>query len=451
MPLKSRDLRPLAMEWGGQVFADSAKRSTFAVATYLSGVCRLLNVELVNDVSRGVSGYWGRVGHYSIAVFATQLVADPSLKALLTANLELLSFDLDMIKGGHTLDKLLADREKIGGFVPLADVPDEVWKKRPPPAKNGRIGGRDNRATPTGSNGPEHPNHYADIDDPYPPTNTTWRQQCLNDPNNISAQAWQRFYADIAKYCEDNGDHDLAHQYRDPLHQGLLPLRVWQLFDAMVTLLNQHDIVGFLTAAGICAHYIGDASQPLHGSVLADGDPRQRADRLNAHGQPAKFGEGVHVAYESEMVTRKANDLVELITDKLPAQHGLQLSTDGKDAARATLVLMDDAANILPPRSILECFEKNLDGDHVHVSTLDAMWEELGDQTADVMVLGARTLAMTWDAAWAIGNGRSVTDQQLGAVDQSEIQRRYTDTSFVPSLTLEQIEPQLHDPDSARS
>ena len=449
--LKSRKLRPLAMEWGGQVFVDGGQRCTFAVATYLSGVCRMLDVELVNDVSRGVSGYWGRVGHYSIAAFATQLVADPRLKALLTANLELLSFDLDVIRGGSKLEKLLADRGKTGGFVPLADVPDEVWKKRPPPAKHGRIGGRDDRATPTGSNGPEHPNHYADIDDPYPPTNTSWRHQCLADPSNISVQSWQRFYADIAKHCQDNGEPDLARQYRDPLRQGLLPLRVWQLFDAMVTLLSQHDIAGFLTAAGICAHYVGDASQPLHGSVLADGDPRQPTERLNSDGQPAKFGEGAHSAYESAMVTRKADELVELITGKLPAQHGLQLCSDGKAAAQATLILMDDVANALPPRSILECFEKYLDGGRLHVSTLDAMWEELGEKTADAMVRGARALAMTWDAAWAVGSGGSVTDSQLGAVEQSEVQRRYADASFAPSLTLSQIESELANPKSTQS
>jgi len=451
VPLESRDLRPLAMEWGGQVFADNQTRSTFAVATNLSGVCRLLNVELVNNVSRGVSGYWGRVGHYSIAAFATQLVEDPRLKALLTTNLELLSFDLGVIRGGSTLDKVLAAKEKTGGFVPLADVPDEVWKKRPPPAKHGRVGGRDDRGTPIGSIGPEHPNHYADIDDPYPPTNTTWRQQCLNDPNNISAPAWQRHYAAIAQYCQNNGEHDLARQYRDPLHQGLLPLRVWQVFDAMVTSLSQNDIVGFLSAAGVCAHYVGDASQPLHGSVLADGDPRQSSDRLNERGQPAKFGEGVHSVYETKMVDRKAGELIDLITGKLPAQHGLQLCRDGKDAARATLVLMDDVANVLPPRTILECYEKHLDDGHAPVSTQDAMWEELGDQTADVMVRGARTLAMTWDAAWAVGNGGGVTDEQLGAVDQSEVQRRYVDTSFVPSLTLEQAEAQLQVPGGTQS
>ncbi|MCX4091969.1 hypothetical protein [Nocardia sp. alder85J] len=446
-PLKNRDLRPLAMEWGGQPLVDGHRRSTFAVATNLSTVCRLLNVELVNDISRGVSGYWGRVGHYSIATFATQLVENATLKAFLTQNLDLLSFDLDTVGGGATLEKLLADREKTGEFVPAADVPDEIWKKRPPPARNGRVGGRDDRGTPFGSDGPEHPNHYADIDDPYPPTNSTWRQQCLDDPDgNITADAWQRHYTDIAQYCQDNGENDLAQQYRDPLHQGLLPLRVWQLFEVMVSLLHRRDIPGFLTAAGVCAHYVGDGSQPLHGSVLADGDPRRLTDRLDARGHPAKFGEGSHSAYESQMVTRKASDLMELITGKLPVRHGLPLCHSGKDAAHATLTLMDGVAGVLPPRTILECFEKHLDDGRVHVSTLDAMWEELGDQTADVMLRGACALAMIWESAWAAGAGDTVGAEQLGALDPAEVQRCYTDPHFAPSLTLAGIGPELRDP-----
>jgi hypothetical protein len=50
--------RPLAMQWGGQVLARHENvASRFAVATSLSTVCRLLNVELVTDLARGVQGY----------------------------------------------------------------------------------------------------------------------------------------------------------------------------------------------------------------------------------------------------------------------------------------------------------------------------------------------------------------------------------------------------------
>lgn len=440
---KSRELRPLAMQWGGQVFADGEKRSAFAVATNLSTVCRLLEVRLVEDVARGVSGYWGRIGHFSLAAFAIDLVDDPKLKKLMAANLDLLSFDPQAVAGGKALEKQLAADEKAGGFVPLADVPDDIWKKPPPTWRNGRVGGRDIQPGPHGSTGPEHPNHYADIDDPYPPTNKTWRAQCLESEDNISPAAWRKHYADISAYCKQNGDDALARQYHDVNHQGLLPLRVWQLFDASTELLKQGDLVGFLTAAGINAHYIGDASQPLHASILANGDPRKLTDRVDKEGKPVMYAEGVHSVYETQMLTRKSKELVELIAAKVPSEHGLDLCTNGKDAAKATLVLMDDVATILPPRTILDSFEKHLDDGRAHVSTMDAMWSELGDQTAEIIVRAARTLAMSWDSAWKLGHGKKIADAELVRLDQDEVKKRYCDKSFVPSLTLEHIDSEL--------
>jgi len=70
-PLQQRDLRPLAVEWGSQVFADGSERTTFSVATSLSNVCKLLDVELVVEGADGVSGTWGAVG-------TTRLVRSPS-------------------------------------------------------------------------------------------------------------------------------------------------------------------------------------------------------------------------------------------------------------------------------------------------------------------------------------------------------------------------------------
>ena len=61
-PLSERDLRPLAIEWGAQVFSESGERSTYSVATSLSNICKLLDVELVVEGGDGVSGTGGRLG-----------------------------------------------------------------------------------------------------------------------------------------------------------------------------------------------------------------------------------------------------------------------------------------------------------------------------------------------------------------------------------------------------
>lgn len=440
--LPQRYLKPLAVQWGGQEFTDGDQRSAFAVATSLSSVCRQLDIEVVNTVSRGVSGYWGRIGHYSIAAFAAQLVSDSQLKTLLQNNIGLLSFDLTAIEGGKTLEDQIAALGKTDRFIALADVPDEIWKKLPLPHKGGRTGGRDTRTTPPfGSTGPEHPNHYADIDDPLP-DGSTWREQCLADDTNISVAAWQDYYRDTVARCKANGEKALAEQYGDPLHRGLLPFRVWQLFDAMATALTARNLVDFLTAAGVCAHYVGDASQPLHGSILADGDPRQDSPRTDPDtGKPLKFGEGVHSAYESKMVTRKAKKIVELITAKITPPQGNTLCPDGRSAARATLALMNEVAGILPPRTICASFENH--GGSDRVSTLDGMWDELGNQTVDVLLAGATTLATIWDSAWALGGGAEITGDALGTIDDDAVRDRYIDANFVPSCTLDEIGPHL--------
>ena len=136
---------PLAVQWGGQVFLDGqAQSSSYALATLLSTVCNALNVTLVRDWNIGLPEYWGAVGHYSIASEATGKISHRKLKQLMTANLDRISFNLADI-----------DKKNMAGlskrdFVPLADVPDMVWKVGP--HKRG------------GMNSPEHANHFADMD-----------------------------------------------------------------------------------------------------------------------------------------------------------------------------------------------------------------------------------------------------------------------------------------------
>jgi hypothetical protein len=63
------------------VFADGAERETFSVATSLSNVCKLLNVEMLVEGADGVSGTWGAVGHYSIGLLAIDQVTNATLRA----------------------------------------------------------------------------------------------------------------------------------------------------------------------------------------------------------------------------------------------------------------------------------------------------------------------------------------------------------------------------------
>ena len=443
-PLAKRDLRPLAIEWGGQVFDEAGKRSAFAVATALSNVCRLLDVELVSDQSRGVSGYWGRTGHYSIATLAIDLVGDARLKSFLEKNSHLLSFDADAIeKDGF--DKAVGQLGPSNKFVPLADVPDEIWKKLSFGSK-AIEGGRDTTPGPHGSDGPEHPNHYADVDFPFGPNGETWLALCLADPANVSPEAWLDFYRRMADKLDAAGLAEEARRARLPNKQGLLPFRIWQFFDAMQRSVRAGDPTAYLTAAGTVAHYVGDACQPLHGSILSDGDPSRTVERHHprtGETETVTYGKGVHGAYETAMLSANATDLLRRIAEKLPSngKHGLPLASNGKAMAIATLKLMGDVAAILPPQRILEVFETS--GAGRGAATLGPMWEEFADPTAEVMALGARTLAMLWEATWSLGNGAAIPATKLKALGEDAVRTLYIDKSFVPSVTLDKIKPFL--------
>src|SRR5665213_542465 len=78
-------------------------------------------------------------------------------------------------------------------------------------------------------------------------------------------------------------------------NMGALPFRVRQIFDAMVEYRRQRDAKNFLCAAGVLSHYFGDACQPLHSSMHADG-----LDGAST---------GVHSMYEETMVDKFAAEL----------------------------------------------------------------------------------------------------------------------------------------------
>jgi hypothetical protein len=441
-PLVERDLRPLALEWGGQRFDGAGARSTFAVATSLSAVCRLLNVELVTDMTRGVSGYWGRTGHYSIAALAIDAIRDPGLKRLMKANAAILSFELsDIAKKGF--DKSVGRLSGADAFVPLADVPDEIWKKRPKDL-GGRTGGRDTSGGASRSNGPEHPTHYADIDVDYPPHGKSLRELCLEDPARfLTVDAWLRYYEDMAAAAEKAGHKKDAKELRDDLKQGLLPFRVWQFFDAMVAFLRAGDIVGFVTAAGVAAHYVGDASQPLHGSVLADGDPSRLTDRVESDGKPVHHGKGVHSAFETAMISRYAAQLLPAAAGKLRAMPtDGTLPASGQDIAVLVVALMQAAWETLKPETIVDAFEAA--GGAKTVATYDTLYGDFADEAATLLALGAHRLARLWDAAWAAGGGLGRGGRASG-IDPSDARDRYIDADFVPSLTLARIANVLRD------
>jgi hypothetical protein len=411
--------RPMCLQWGGQVFLeDGQKASSYALATFLSTVCNELDVTPLRDWNTGLPEYWGAVGHYSIATKACRIIRNEKLKKLMNANLERISYQVEDINKKKMAG--LSQRE----FVPLADVPDMVWKVGP--HKRG------------GMTSPEHANHFADMDrrlDPKLPEGATLLEICDGKPQNVAVEVWQRYYDAVEK------------QFPEHESRGLLPFRVWQIYDNMVTFVKNGEVDKFVCAAGIVSHYVGDSCQPLHISYLFNGDPDHKVPgvvRDQHTGEKKKTqvpqGTGVHSAYEDVMVDQHVPEIMEGVDAILAQPARPALVTGGHAAAVAVVSLMQQTFSAIAPKDIIAEFVKVQD--EKPAARAAAMWTSLGMSTIKVMADGCICLAQLWDSAWSEGGGdQHVND--LSAIDESTLENLYQNPQFLPSCTLETIGPLL--------
>jgi len=376
--------RPFAVQWGGQklVSGPDGPMTQFVLATSLATACRELNVELVTDWRNAVTEYWGQVGHFKIADQAVAMTPG-SLGAFMRAQRQQITFP------GIAAPR---DLDPSKDFVPLADVPDLVWK---------------NNINKTGfgvRSGAENPNHYADIDLPY-------KGGTLGDLGP-DASAWLTAYKSKNVIWQ---------------HQGLLPFRIWQIFDEMVGYVKTGDTLRFLCAAGVLSHYVGDSCQPLHGS--------QHSDGLNGSTT------GVHTTYEERMVDDNAATLATMIDKALKKPFKPRLVKSGRDAASRVLSLMRHCQKLIPPVDLCKLYNENhtgsikRGGDPVAAK---ALFKVYGQKTALCIADGSKLLATLWISTFTAGGGtdntlsKPVTDALVRGVYASE------EDTFVPSYTLGQ-------------
>jgi hypothetical protein len=303
----------------------------YALATCLSTVCNLLDVDPVRDWNLDQLDTWGAVGHFSIAssVIGALSGRNPKLVQLMTNNAALIAPDEDTI--------LQSDFKGMGqqDFVHLADVPDFFWK-------HGQQGH---------SRHFEGPNHFADMDQK-DDTGTDLLSLC-EDPANIDPDVWNRFYDSVRDL--------LTGEVIQQEHRGLLPFRVWQLFNEMVRFASDGKAAEFVCAAGVLTHYVGDACQPLHISYLHDGDPLRAVTHTVHHrngGQDERkdpLGMGVHSAYEDDMVNAHREDILEGLKGT-PKAGANERVADGFSAARETVELMQATFELLPPTDIVQAY-----------------------------------------------------------------------------------------------
>ncbi|MBL8915748.1 MAG: hypothetical protein JNM17_33925, partial [Archangium sp.] len=379
--------RPIAMQWGGGAFSGATESNGWpvALATSLSTALRELEVDLVRDWANGISEYWGKVGHYKVGAAACTLMRDAKLAKLMKANVERIGVSDERIKNG------LLPGESTTAFVALADVPDLVW-----------------RATRK----KDAANHFADMDEKGFGAFDGKTLMDLWDDGLRTPKDWTRFY--------DEKEVATGESIADK-HRGALPFRVKELYLAMVKAVKAKRLAEFICAAGVLAHYVGDACQPLHVSYLH-------------HGRPGHDEDKVHSIYESTMLDRFAEKVIVGVNAKLGTTKATATVQGGDEAASVVVALMKRTIKKLPPIEVIEAFNAEDGKDR-----LPHMWTTLGARTIDCLADGSKTLAKLWESAWKEGGGSAIAQDKLVAQTEKSLLDLYLDKKFLEPNWLKDL------------
>jgi hypothetical protein len=389
-PAGRMPLRPLALQWGGRAMRDDEGRETqFALATSLSQVCRALDVDVVRDYGIGLSEYWGKVGHYKVGAFACQLVTSQKLRKLTVANQDRIGVSDADLKAGNLPNNNQPE------FVALADVADLVWRSK---------------------RGKDAANHFADMDEAGAGAfqGRTLMQLWLADPASRTPQTWTDFYDALeAARGQDIPDR----------HRGALPFRVAEIYSEMVRFVAAKDVTRFVCAAGLLAHYVGDACQPLHVSHLHHGRP----------GHPQEVD--VHAVYETQMLDRRRVEFVTGVNALLQQSSGaIQTFSGSAAAAHATVLLMKKTLDLIDPMEVIDAYNAETGQERV-----PHMWNVLGPRTMRTIANGARALATIWQSAWVEGGGNSIAAAKLVAQAPADLRALYLQKTFLESRWLKDM------------
>jgi len=231
----------------------------------------------------------------------------------------------------------------------------------------------------------------------------------------------------------------------DPIsqvHRGLLPFRVWQIFNALVDFAKKGKGPEFLCAAGVLTHYVGDACQPLHISYLHDGDPLRKfvytfkKGKKEGRTEERALGAGVHSAYEDDMVNAHRADILAGLK-QTPKTQSAEMLTSGLEAAKATIAMMRTTFTNLPPIDIVNAFI-NFHGTPKQRSEI--FWQKFGAKTIKSMQSGAHLLAVLWESAWKVGGGESnVKATGLKKITPQKAMSICGNPMFVPSVSIAEI------------
>jgi len=379
--------QPIAVQWGGQLFANDSNRPqvSCALATCLSTVLTRLDVDVIRDWNIAGPEYWGETGHYTIGALActVSFPGFPGLQKLMSNNIDRVGFKPNDLKDN---EKVLRNKAHYT-FVPLADVADDVWRNTRPSDSN---------------------NHFADMDQKAlsGPFKGKTLLDLAKDPKTIDPKVWTGFYDAVPG-----------------TNPGTLPFRVWQIYEEMVGFAAAGDALKFLCAAGCLAHYVGDACQPLHVSRLHHGNPPLHKCNVPYH---------VHDVYETAMLNEHAPDIVDGVAALLKNKPVKSTFSSGWGAAVRVIDLMRTTVTKLPPADIVDVYNKGTSPS----DRLDRLWTKFGQKTIEIMADGGTCLADIWVSAWKEGGGSAIPTSKLGAADFTLLENLYNPSDFLRSVGL---------------
>lgn len=410
----ARRLQPIAMQWGGQrVRLPDGTASAYAIGSFLSSICHSLDVEVVRDWSLGHDEYWGKIGHFAIGWKACDQLSG-NLSKLMRSNQSSIGYSDETISDSSGFK---VDRK---GFVPLADVPDYIW------------------VTQQGTHPNEPIQHFADIDIYDINGGSSLLDRCVADPTYVAASKWKAYFDGFA--AKGVGPEE-----------GALPFRVWQIWEEMVKYLDQPqpDVIHFVAAAGVLAHYVGDASQPLHCSYLHHGVPPMVSVGGRKYPVPRDsdaFKEfkttkpsQIHGIYEETMLEIDPTSVLADVDAALAKGSSLKFDiASGHDAGVSVITLMKASQKRLAPMTIIDAD----DPDQGPKARAKILWNNATIRKATVEALAdsVRLLAALWTAAWEVGGGKNIPVSQLNPIDPDDLGAICrTEKNFVPSLSLDDM------------
>lgn len=189
---------------------------------------------------------------------------------------------------------------------------------------------------------------------------------------------------------------------KDALKEGRLPWAVRDQYNALVAAMKARDIEEALRRAGHLAHFVSDATMPLHATKNYKGQSSGNVI-FDAPEDPNRH---VHVRFEIGMIAANRRDVEATVRKCIVATHVVT------DPAAEAMDLAKDAysdidAILTADRELLKA------GAAVTPEYFAAMYRQVGDIATTRLALAATEIASYWTSAWVEAGRPSLPAAQV--------------------------------------